>query len=225
MNVGIIRPIKYLDKFKSRLELCYASLLSNKVYLDYYSNSSEVLILDDSPALPRKPNLEKLKKFAQLLEPHYVIMPSIDFSADKTISYVTYFLKMFSVERPVGVLQGYDIESLGKCYKFLSDCCDMIALPSPLEKIAKRGEIARDLKIKEKILWLEVYRNPYEEVPIEKSVGICTSFPFRVAQVNKRVGEYAIRPVNPVVLNFNVDDLVDELIDNNVREYIEAVQG
>ena len=224
MNVGIISPIKYLNKFESKLALCFASFLGIKVYLDYFSNSNEVTILDDSPILPRQPNPERLRQAIKLLGPDYVIMPSIDFSATKTIGFVSYFLKTTSVENPIGVLQGYDIDSLAECYKFLSNCCEVIALPSPLEKIARRDEIARDLKIKEKLLWLEVYTNPYEEVPIGKSLGICTSFPFRVAQVNKRLSEFSTKPVNPKVLDFQNKDIVEELARENVREYLEAVQ-
>lgn len=225
MRVGIISPVKYLDQFSSKLHLCYASLLRRKEYLDFYSNTEGLLILEDSPILPRRPNIERLKAGVKLLEPDYVVLPSIDYSAIKTVKLAKYFLRRAKVEKPVGVVQGYDIDSLQACYNFLKDNCELIALPSPLETIAKRAEIARDLGLGEKVVWLEVYSNPYEEVPAKESVGICTSFPLRLAQVNKRLSEFAQRPGNPVLLDFGRDDLLLELASENVRAYIGVVQG
>lgn len=225
MRVGLISPIKYLSEFPSKLNLCYASLLSRKTYLDFFSSTEGVLILDDSPELPRKPNLERLKRASSLLGPDYVLLPSIDYSSTKTIKLATHFLRTVKVEKPIGVLQGFNLDSLQECYKALKDSCELVALPSPLETIAKREEIARDLGIKEKVLWVEVYKDPYEEVPPQKSVGICTSFPLRVAQVNKRLSEHAERPRNPTVLDFYTEDLVLELAKENAKLYIEAVQG
>lgn len=225
MRVGIVSPVKYLSRFSSKLHLCYASLLSKKEYLDYYSDVDGLLILEDSPELPRKPDFDRLKAGIEVLGPDCVILPSIDFSATKTIKLVTYFLRKVSVSKPIGVIQGYDLDSMQTCYNFLKECCELVALPSPLEIIAKRSEIARDLKLKERVIWLEVYKNPYEEVPAKESVGICTSFPLRMAQVNKRLSEYTERPSNPVLLNFDKDDLVLELASENVRAYIGVVQG
>jgi len=225
MRVGIISPIQYLSKFTSKLNLCYASLLNRRVYLDFFSNIDGLVILEDSPILPRRPNLARLEAGVKVLDPDCVILPSIDYSATKTIELVKSFLKRVSIKRLIGVVQGYDIDSLQTCYNFLKEECELIALASPLETIAKRAEIARDLGLKEKVLWLEVYKNPYEEVPAKESIGICTSYPIRLAQVNKRLGEFRQKPGNPTLLNFDKDDLLLELARENVRLYIEEVQG
>ena len=225
MRVGVISPVKYLAKFSSKLHLCYASLLNRREYLNYYTSVDGVRILEDSPNLPRRPNIERLKEGMKLVKPNYVVLPSIDFSAKKTIELVKYFLSKVKTSQSIGVIQGYDIDSLQTCYNFLKDNCELVALPSPLETIAKRAEIARDLGLGKKVIWLEVYSNPYEEIPAKESMGICTSFPLRLAQVNKRLSEFAQRPGNPVLLDFGKDDLVEELASENVREYIGVVQG
>lgn len=225
MRVGIISPVKYLGKFSSKLHLCYASLLHKKEYLDFYNSIDGLRILEDSPELPREPNVEKLKTGIKLLEPDYVVLPSIDYSAVKTIKLAKYFLRRLSTDNIIGVVQGYDLDSLQVCYNFLKDNCSLVALPSPLETIARRSEIARDLGLNEKVIWLEVYKDPYEEVPPKDSIGICTSFPLRMAQVNKRLSEFTEKPSNPLLLDFDKEDLVLELASENVRAYIGAVQG
>jgi hypothetical protein len=225
MRIGVISPVRYLSRFPSKLNLCYASLLNRRVYLDFYSSVESLVILEDSPILPRRPNLARLEAGVKALEPDYVILPSIDYSATKTIELVKFFLRRVSIKTPIGVVQGYDIDSLQTCYNFLKDTCEIIALASPLETIAKRAEIARDLGLKEKVIWLEVYKNPYEEKPSKESIGICTSFPLRLAQVNKRLYEFKQSPGNPTLLNFDEDNLILELARENVKLYIEEVQG
>jgi hypothetical protein len=225
MRVGIISPVKYLNMFPSKLNLCYASLLSKKGYLDFCHNTDGMLILEDSPQLPRKPSMDRLEAAAKELKPAYVVLPSLDYSTPKTIELVKYFLSKTKIKKPVGVIQGYDIDSLQTCYNFLKDKCEMFALASPLETIAKRAEIARDLGLKSNVIWLEVYKNPYEEIPTKESVGICTSFPLRLAQVHKRLGEFSLKPSTPTLLDFEKTDLIEELASENVKLYIGAVQG
>jgi len=225
MRVGVISPVRYLSRFPSKLNLCYASLLNRRIYLDFYSKVDGLVILEDSPILPRRPNLARLEAGIKALDPDYAILPSIDYSATKTIELVKSFLKRVRIKKSIGVVQGYDIDSLQTCYNFLKDNCEVIALASPLETIAKRAEIVRDLGLRDKVLWLEVYKNPYEEIPAKESIGICTSFPIRLAQVNKRLGEFNQKPGNPTLLNFDEGDLILELARENVRLYIEEVQG
>lgn len=224
MNVGIISPVKYLSSCNKDFCLCYASLLWSEPYREYYLEFDGAMLLADSHVLPRRPALDRLREGVKLLKPHYVILPSMDYSADKTITLTGSFLRSTKVRNPIGVLQGYDLDSMLACYTFLKECCDLIALPSPLETVAKREEIARDLKITEQLLWLEVYKDPFEEKPPRDSLGICTSFPFRVAQVNKRLGEYAERPSTPVILDFFSTTIVDELAMENLELYLETLR-
>lgn len=224
MKVGVISPIKYLNEFKTDILLCYSTLLVNRKYLEFIKNYSSLVILEYSPTLPRYINLSELENSLKLYNFQYVIMPSIDFSEQKTLALAKVFLKEFKVKYPIGVIQGSSLDDMLSCYKFLRNHCEIIALPSPLEKIARRQEIARDLGIKEKLLWLEVFSDPYEEVPTDNAMGICSSFPWRVTQVNKKLGEFKLPPSTPLVLDFYREDLVEKLARENVSKYMEAVR-
>lgn len=223
MQVGIISPIKYLHLCTTNLHLCYASfLLSDKTYLRFYRSREGVVILDYSPRLPRKSNLEELLEGVELVKPSMVVIPSIDYSSDKTISLARSFLRQSKFKRLIGTVQGLDLDSLRECYQFLRNYCSVIGLPSPLETIARRDEIIRDLGVKEKVLYLEVYRNPYEEIPPVDSVGICTSFPVRLAIDYRKLSEFS---PTPPPLDFDRKDIVEELARANIKEYLEVVKN
>jgi len=220
MHVGIITPIKYLHLNQSNLYLCYASLLGNKDYLTYHTRGKEV-ILDTSPILPRRVNLDLLLEGINLVKPAIVVLPSIDYSCDRTIATVKSFIGLSKFRNFIGVVQGLDLDSLNECYKFLRNYCSVIALPSPLETIARRDEIARDLHIKEKLLYIEVYSNPYEELPPSNAFGICTSYPVRLAANLRKLSEYS---PTPPPLDFNKGDLIRELAEENIEEYLEVAK-
>ncbi|GAG42034.1 unnamed protein product, partial [marine sediment metagenome] len=135
MKVGIVSPVKYLDKCSREFCLCYASLLWSKPYREYFLELDGVVILADSHVLPRRPALDRLREGVKLLHPNYVILPSMDYSVDKTTRLVRAFLRSVKIRNPIGVLQGYDLESMLACYNFLKGVCDLIALPSPLETV------------------------------------------------------------------------------------------
>lgn len=221
MQVGIITPIRYQHLNNSQLHVCYSNFLGSKLYREFYSEVDGLVILDYSPRLPRRPNLEEYVKRSKKIHHSLLVLPSVDYSATRTIELVKEFLPQVNSTKLIGVVQGFDLESLAKCYTFLRENCDVIGLPSPLETIARRDEIARDLGIKEKTIYLEVYSNPYEELPPANSIGICTSFPIRLAADLRRLSEY--NPTPPP-LNFNKSDLIEELAQANVDEYLEVVR-
>ena len=222
MEVGIVTPIKYLDLNLSNLPLCYASLLGNENYLNFYRSRVGEVILDTSPVLPRRIDLDLLLRGIHLVKPKLVILPSIDYSCDRTIVAVQDFLRLGKVGYYVGVVQGLDLGSLRKCYKFLKKHCSIIGLPSPLETVARRDEIARDLHIKERLLYIEVYGDPYKEVPPASSLGICTSYPIRLAASLRKLSEYS---PTPPPLDFDKEDLIEGLVEGNIKEYLEVVRS
>lgn len=221
MRVGIIAPIKYQNLNPSDLFVCYASLLTNRAYRDFFTGREGTIILDYSASLPREHDLDRMIWGIKLIRPSLVVLPSVDYSYARTNYLVEVFLygRKFKQEL-IGVLQGVDLESLNKCYSLLRDNCSIIGLPSPLETIARREEIIRDLGVKEKVIYLEVHSNPYEEVPPSTSLGICTSYPVRLAADLRRLSEFS---PTPPPLNFYKENLVVELIEKNIREYVEEI--
>lgn len=223
MKVGIIGPTNYLELCVGDLYLCYASLLNRRTYLDFYKDKE--VILDTSPKLPRSPSITTLIEGVKLIEPSMVILPSIDYSAERTISLHKDFVRYFGNEHPkwIGVLQGSGLDSLVECYREIRNLCEVIALPSPLESIARRDEIIRDVGISETTFYLEVYKNPLEEIPTGNSLGICTSFPVRLAVALREIYEFM---PTPPTLNFNLpkDELDIDLLVSNISSYRSIVQ-
>jgi len=152
-----------------------------------------------------------------------IILPSSDYSCDRTVDLVKALLRRGRLKQKlIGVVQGINLEALQECYNFLSNYCDIIGLPSPLEIIARREEIARDLVIKERLLYIEVYSNPFEEVPPKGSLGICTSYPVRLAVDMRKLHEYIPTPSS---LDFNLPkgSIVGDLLKRNIEEYMEVI--
>ena len=220
MKVGIITPLRYLSNYQTDLQLCYAVLLPNPSYQAHYK-SKKNLILDSSPKLPRRDLLNELLLGIKLVNPTLIVLPSIDYSWERTVTLVEEFLRRSkSKQELIGVVQGVDLDTLSKCYKFLKGKCSVIGLPSPLETIARREEIARDLGVTEKVLYIEVYANPYEEVPPANSMGIYTSYPVRLAAALRKLDEFS---PTPPPLDFFKKNLVEELVSKNIAEYREVV--
>lgn len=228
MKIGIIAPINYLNLCITDLHLCYAGITHYPRYLNYYKqkSKSEVVILDSAPDLPRKyfPS-ETLFEVAKYILPAVVILPSVDYSWDRTVGISQSFYRKYQKKlksKLVGILQGVDLASLSRCYSGLKEISDIIGLPSPLEKIARRDEIIRDLGITETTLYLEVYSNPFEEIPMGNTIGICTSFPVRLAQDLRELDEFIPTPP-PLDFNLQEGKLLEELAIRNVKEYLEVV--
>ncbi len=230
-EVGIIAPTKYLKTLclnpLLKLQMCYATLLhSDDAYLKFYQSlnrSSCTLILNCSPDIPRRQTNTQyqLLQARNLVHPDYVVLPSVDYNYKKTLDLVSDLTNIPFRER-VGVLQGVDSDTLKACYKGLQSLCPTIALPCSLEKIARREEIIRDLRIDLPILYLEVVSNPYEEVPASKnSLGICTSLPVSLAISRRSLESYI---PTPPPLDFNLKTLPVRLAKSNIEEYLSIVE-
>lgn len=231
MNIGIIAPIEYLEFSTTNFHICYSDLLSSKTYLDFYKAKSKskknTVILDLSPDLPRlKINNARLLEGLDIIKPTYIVLPSVDFSWERTVNLSNSFVDTYDdilSPKTIGVLQGVDLDSLAKCYSGLKDISDIIGLGSSLERLARREEIVRDLKITKPTIYLEVLSDPFEELPCTNCLGVCTSFPVRLAQDLRTLEEY--RPTPPS-LNFNIPKgkLLEDLVVRNIGDYISAVR-
>lgn len=221
MQVSIVTPVKYQDSKYSSFYVCYASLLGGSEYLNFFTSSRKPILLDYSPNLPRGYDIGAYCTAIKLIKPKVVVLPSADFSYSRTVKLVEASLEVFKLSQNlVGVVQGLDLDSLSKCYSFLRSRCSIIGLPSPLETVARREEIIRDLGIKEKVVYIEVYSNPYEEIPPNSTLGIYTSYPTRLAANLRKLGEF--KPTPPP-LDFSSSNLVEELITKNSKEYFELL--
>jgi len=223
MLTSVVAPVKYQRLNRSSFYVCYTYLLTNKPYRDFFTSLKGTILLDYSPLLPRRFDTYDTYSAIELVKPSLVVLPSVDYSYSRTSSLVESFLggRRFRQEL-VGVIQGVDLDTLSRSYLYLKGKCSMIGLPSPLETIARRDEIVRDLSIREKVVYIEVHSNPYEEVPTPGAFGIYTSYPVRLASVLRRLSEF--KPTPPP-LDYFKDGLVEELVRKNIEEYVEAING
>jgi len=230
MKVAVISPIHYLSKYcTTGFQYCYSNLiLENKTYCNFYKSrvGKDTVILDSNPILPRStysPDL--LYKAAKKLNPTAVVLTSSDFDTTKTILWAHDFLSKYKKKlgtKFIGVLQGVDETSLKRCYLDLKDLCDIVALPEVNEGVGGRDWILHNLGIKEPIIYVGVFTDPYKELPMKAALGICTSFPLRLAYDFRKLNEFIPAP-KP--LNFKIrKEPVPGLALQNLRRYIELCQ-
>lgn len=230
MKVGIVTSLPCFDYNMGEIQVCYSTLLDNRDYKRGCQLSKKYLIMDSSPILPIRNQMvdsyiTSLSRGLEELRVDAVICPGVSFSSKETVRHTRYFINS-SRKLPTTImqLQGYDLASLRECYKELVGITDIVGLPSTLEKIAKREEIVRDLGIEKPILYMEVYSNPYEELPPKSSFGVYTSFPVRLAYDLRILEEY--RPTPPVLpLLDTKKTLVEDLVKENIESYISLVKG
>jgi hypothetical protein len=222
MDVGIIAPISHLELCNTNLNLAYAVFIRDTDYFKFYLGKPNV-VLDYSPELPRVVTDSKYALISGLkyLHPKYVVLPSIDYAWEKTLLLAKEVSEQVG-DKGIGTLQGADLEGLYKCYKGLKQICSIIALPSSLELISSRSSIISELGIKEQVLYLEVYRSMQNEQPPENSLGICTSYPIRLAQDGRNLTHCSLVPR---LLNFRLpkEQLDEELAKSNIQEYMNLV--
>ena len=237
MNVAIIAPTRFLELYcYTSMHLCYAALLGNADYLNFYKAKAEdpehFVILDYRPVLPRSPiPTETLINAVETLQPDAFILPDSDFSTNYTIEHTMDFLRAtknrhgFGKPRKIGVLQGGTIGALRECLDLYDGMVDIIALPCSMEKIAPRPELEEQLNlIQRRILYLEIFNDPYDEVPVSsRALGVATSMPLRLAHNLRTIDE--MRPY-PAPLDFDLEEEPSPQLSRlNVSEYVEMVRG
>lgn len=229
MRVAVIAPVKYLHKYcTTGFHLCYASIvLSNKEYQEFYrwkSQSGDTVVLDHTPSVLLKHlKLDDFITAYSLVKPTHIVLPSVNFSGEKTIDALQeYYMKFRGKCQLIGVLQGYDLLDIRQCYKRMVKLVDVIGLPVSCEKILDRSSIVSSLKIKKTTMHLEVLENPHMETPTSNSLGIATSLPLRLAYELRTLSEWRGTPKQ---LNFNAqsEDLPD-IAETNVKEYLRLIK-
>jgi len=229
-DVAIISPIKFLSDYcnTTRLQLCYTDIaIKNPEYVNFYCEkvkSGNIVILDSSPRIPRSPISEVFtNEIIKKINPTYVVLPDVDFSWEKTCLLIEEYREVSTV-KTIGVLQGVDEKSIKMCYKEIKDYCDVIGLPVSNEKVMNRNDIIRKLKIDKPCIFLGVYKNPIEEIPVcNNIIGLCTDLPVRLGIDLRKLFEYY---PEPPVLDFYLDEIpLPELVSSNIMNYLDLVQG
>ena len=227
MRASVILPTSLLGKVDNPFHICYGeTALLNEVYCNYFKAQKGIraIILDWSYLWPRrKPDLLQLEESIIKVAADSVILPSISYSWKATVDVAQTFTKICKPKvKFIGTLEGYSLDTLRLCYREIRKLSNLICLPSTLEKVARREEIIRDLRIKESVLYLEVLKDPFEEMPPKDSIGICTSLPIRLAADYRRLEEF--KPYAPPIDFVGGKPIDEELAIANSLSYKEAVK-
>ena len=226
-KVAVVAPIKFLDKYCiTDFQVCYASLyLDSEVYRRFYTRraiAGDIIILDNPKTLSkREANAHLLPKIVKELNPDCVVLPSTDFSSEKTIAQTRNFLRFLNKAdvKTVGSLQGHCLKDLKRCYKSIRKSVDIIGLSSLVERMEKRDALIEMFDIQEPVVYLDTYSKPYEELPCHSNViGMTTDMPLRLAYESRTLREHHPTPKS---LNFDLEiEPLPELAEYNVREFL-----
>ena len=130
-------PISILHKSLEYNDYCYALVHLFETHDNYYNFFKEAKLLDKEVYLDNSIfelgesfDHEKYAQWIEKLEPNLYIVPDVLESSDETISA---WLKWegthsFPQCRTMGVVQGKTWKDLVDCYRFMSECADMVAI-------------------------------------------------------------------------------------------------
>jgi hypothetical protein len=217
VQLGVIAPTKFLSLYSAPypLQWCFAQVAySDPTYLEFYKQQSKkgsTVFLDHSTKVPRKPPTfyNTYLSVAYDIQPEYLVLPSVDYSARHTIEAAhDFFIQCSGSIRElgadlVGVLQGIDLADLQQCYDYLKSKLEvsLFALPECLERIIPRYQIPGKLGMKKEYILLEAYNDVVVEADsIRKKkncMGFVTSFPLRLAYCGRLLNE--AHPTPPAV--------------------------
>jgi hypothetical protein len=164
------------------------------------------------------------------VRPDYVVLPSSDHSSRSTLRLSKAFLSKYNnliqlyKIQTIGLIQGYDLEDLKRCYQELKGLVNAVGLPENIERLEPRNEVVRKLNIRKPFFFFEVYQDPFEEVPESRSaLGVVTSMPLRLAYVGRSLTE--LNPTPPPLDFFLETEPLPALAKRNVQQYTDYIRG
>ena len=227
MNPPIIVPTPLLGIGPdTKVHLCYASVaLTDEYYKNHFrlkSSMGEAVILDHSPAIPRKPlSWMQVKPILEYVRPRAVVLPDWDYGKYRTLRIGLRFLDYLEEGgyqvKSIGTIQGGTPEELWDCYSLIVKRVDVIGLPCSLEKIQSRNSLVEDFNITKPVVFIETYDNYIKEKPTHPNVDLYwSSFPYRLGLIGRDLS-YGNRP--PPELRWDNTEMNPQ-IQRNLEDYV-----
>lgn len=221
MEIGIIAPIKFLERYCiTTTQYCLPELLLNsKDYLNYYKrcfNKGHRVILDcrETETLRKPIKYSILKEVLEIFEPSHIIMPSYAFSLIKTLKVQEELLELDFLtpwkknNRLIPCIEGTnEIEVL----KYLETYPDIeIAIPSHMYIVTKR------MLKPPRGFFIDNRNDPYEVKP--GTGTLLTSMPVRLGFEGRL---NSLGPTTSSTLNFYLEeDRFSSVVDKNISDLI-----
>lgn len=218
MKVGIIAPIKFLDRYCiTNIQYCLPRLLfENEKYRRFYTERKKrgnTIILDCRKLIwKREPeDFDVIKRAFEILNPTYVIPPSYMYNREETLEELGRFLRRFEdIENYTVCLEGTTKKDVLACYRTLKDQSGTIAIPSHIFNFWK-GE-----GTKHYIIYIENHLNIEE---LENHDGILvTSLPIRLGLQGRLLSDYL--PSTPSLTFYEDEDKYPTVTMRNVQETV-----
>jgi hypothetical protein len=225
MNVGIVAPIKMLNKYcKGGIQYCIPMwLLENDDYFDFYGRKSldgnSLVIMDtkhkDSRRQPEDEDV--IIDAGEALKPDMVITPSVAFNKDKTIAEFLKFRNSdwgssFMKEGLIGCLEGATLEEVISCAEEMRLHVGYYGVASHLLSFIGEG-----LKIAKPIVYIDNRTSPWE-ISLQKGDIIISSLPVRLGLCGRLNSNHLPSPPPldlledkdnyPTITTQNVDDFI-----------------
>jgi len=215
MKVGIIAPIRFLDKYcVTDIQYCLPSfLVESAEYQDFYKSrkrQGDTVILDcRKPGWKREPeNFRTVELALEMLRPNIVIAPSHMFNLKESEDIYKEFVEEFSsfkhiIIRCLEVISSSDIENFPKSRTF--------AIPSHSYRYVLDGNFGPN------IFYIENHLN-LNELDGRKGI-LVTSLPIRLGLQGRLVSDY--KPSPNSLTFYEEEDPYPKVTMKNVMDTIE----
>lgn len=221
MKVGIIAPIKFLNKYcVTNIQYCLPSLFTIKEYRNFYVSrykSGDTIILDCKRVGWRRTGefLPVIQEALKLIQPTYIILPSRMYNLTETIALTKRYLEALPKRfQYVGCLEGTDKREIGKCLEKIRKISTTIAVPSHIYNLWKGEEY------KHQTIFIENHSCPDEL--IDQEGILVTSLPVRLGLQGRFLSDYLPGP--PTLTYHESEDKYPEITRSNVEELIELYE-
>jgi hypothetical protein len=215
MKVGIIAPIKFLEKYCiTDIQYCLPYLLiSSETYRNFYKKRKDLgdtIILDcRKVSWKREPeDFNIIKESLKILEPNLIIAPSYMFNSKASSEILKNFLTEIPISRKkvVKCLEGATKEEL-----LYLPWTEELAIPSHMYRFLPI------IKCTPKTIFIENHLN-VEELDGMKGI-LVTSLPIRLGLQGRLLSDY--RPSPNSLTFYEEDDKYEKITRKNVEDIIE----
>lgn len=214
MRVGIIAPIKFLEKYCiTNIQYCLPALVvENQTYRNFYCKrriQGNTIILDcKKPGWKREPeDINIVKKAIEILEPDLVIAPSCMFRPKESEEIYKWFRKVIKARNVVRCIEGTSEKEVGK---YVEEG-NFTAIPSYMFKYALKRRWVNNIIFIENHLSIDELKG-YQGL-------LVTSLPIRLGLQGRVLSDYLPSP--PSLTFYETEDKYPMVTRKNVEETLE----
>ena len=215
MKVGIIAPIKFLERYcVTSIQYCLPSLVvENTSYKNFYIKKKKIgnIIISDSRKVGwrRTPeDFEVIREALKLIEPDIIVAPSYMFNLKASLEMYEYFLANFPTytNKIIRCLEGTSEEDV-----VIFPKSKIIAVPSHMYRYIG------GIKFNSNTIYLENHIS-IDELDNKKGI-LVTSLPIRLGLQGRLLSNN--RPAPDSLTFFEEEDKYPKIVEKNIKDLID----